>query len=84
MTYTNATLLASYGAPQYPKTGNALYNFTLTVAPNGISWVVLATPASVQVGSGALALDNTGQRCWNQANDTGCDLGNAAQAWTTN
>ncbi len=86
LTYDNADLPALYGAKQYPVTGKALYSLDLTVAPNGITWILVATPASAgktQIGDGALALDNTGRRCWKKSSDISCDLSAASQAWST-
>lgn len=86
LTYANATLTSLYGAAQYPQTGNAQYSLTLTVAANGITWTLLAKPSSAgktQIGDGALALDNTGRRCWKKSSDITCDLSDATQAWST-
>lgn len=86
LTYDDAELPTLYGARQYPITGNALYALELTVAPNGITWTLVAKPASagkVQIGDGAMALDNTGRRCWKKTDDTTCDLSAANQAWST-
>lgn len=86
LTYTNADILKLYGAKKYPITGNALYDLDLVVAPNGITWTLRATPSSVgktQIGDGALALDNTGRRCWKKSSDITCDLSDADQAWST-
>lgn len=85
LTYTNATLDTLYGATQYPKTGNALYSLTLTVATNGITWVATAAPATgslqAKVNDGALAIDNTGRRCWKKG-ATSCDLADSTQDWS--
>ena len=85
LTYAAADLTTLYGARQYPKTGKAQYSLTLTVAANGITWTLFAKPASAgitQIGDGALAIDNTGRRCWKKSDDTTCDLSAATQDWS--
>lgn len=95
LTYANAklsTLLYGKDDPnkppvnsvQYPKTGNPLYTLTLDVAGNGITWVATAAPATgslqAKVNDGALAIDNTGKRCWLKG-AASCDLADSTQDW---
>jgi len=83
LTYANADITKSviYGANKYPKTGNTLYNLSLAVAANGLSWELTATPTGAQKNNGALKIDNTGKRCWNQSSDSTCDLNSTSQPW---
>lgn len=84
--YQGVTLaLVNGGASTYPTSGPAKYNLALVLTPAGAptQWTLTATPAAggPQVGDGALRIDNQGRRCFNPADDTTCDLANAAQAW---
>ena len=85
LTYANATGALIYGATKYPKSGVALYNLTFTVATNGLTWNVTAVPATGglqdKANDGALAIDNTGRRCWKKG-AASCDLADSTQDWS--
>lgn len=89
LSYTGATLeMINGGVTVYPTAGDKKYDLTLTLTPDEkapTGWTLLATPASgsSQVGDGALQIDNQGRKCWKSTDDTGCDLTDAAQAWSS-
>lgn len=86
LTYANSTLAMVYGSSSnYPKSGVALYTISYTPDPdNGLSWIATAVPATgglqAKVNDGALAIDNTGRRCWKKG-AASCDLADASQPW---
>ena len=84
MTYAGSTIALLYGGSVYPKTGTGLYTLTFTPAANGLSWVATAVPKTgglqAKTNDGALAIDNTGCRCWKKGSSS-CDLADASQAW---
>lgn len=84
MTYANSTIAIVYGGSVYPKSGVGLYDLSYTPAADGLSWVATAVPKSgglqAQTNDGALAIDNTGRRCWKKGSAT-CDLNDTTQAW---
>jgi type IV pilus assembly protein PilE len=84
MTYAGSTIALLYGSTTYPKSGTALYNITYTPAANGLSWVATAVPAAgglqAEVNNGALAINNLGQRCWQNFAAT-CNFTDPAQDW---
>ncbi|RZU47481.1 type IV pilus assembly protein PilE [Fluviicoccus keumensis] len=85
LSYTGATLPIVYGDTFYPRgapAANRLYQLTLVMAANGLTWTIAATPLSAQKNDGAMMIDNQGRRCWNQASDTTCTLGDASQVWS--
>jgi type IV pilus assembly protein PilE len=86
MTYpiSAAAKATVYSATQYPTTGSAKYNLTLTTAANGLSWTITFAPAtgSTQVKDGALMMDSAGRRCWKKTDDASCDLADPTQAWS--
>lgn len=86
MTYAGSTTAMLYGGTVYPKTGIALYTITYTPAANGLTWVATAVPTTgglqAKVNDGALAIDNTGRRCWKKGAST-CDLADSTQDWSS-
>lgn len=95
LTYNGATLQTLYGStnnpPTYPKTAQGravLYSLFLkfppdAAVPRGAAWVLSALPENTQFGDGAMAVDNTGRRCWNKDNQNGCTLSDPNQAWSS-
>ena len=87
MTYPTsaAARTAVYSATKYPATGTALYDLTLDIPANGLSWTITFKPSagSVQVQNGALMMDSTGRRCWKKTDDTGCSLSDPTQSWSS-
>jgi len=88
VSYQGVTLaMVNGGVATYPQTGAAKYNLALVLTPAAAptQWSLTATPAagSIQVGDGALRIDNQGRRCYNPADDVTCDLANATQGWDT-
>lgn len=47
----------------------------------GNSFVILALPVGPAAGTGALAINELGQRCWDPSSDTTCTPGTAGQGW---
>ncbi len=89
LTYAGVTLaMVNNNAAVFPPGPSARYNLTLTLLPNNAAptaWTLTAAPiaGSRQAGDGALQIDNLGRRCWNPANDAGCNLADATQAWSS-
>lgn len=44
-------------------------------------FVIMALPVGAAAGTGALAINQLGQRCWDPSDDTGCTPGTAGQSW---
>ncbi|MGB9191859.1 type IV pilin protein [Acinetobacter sp.] len=59
-----------YGKTVSPRSGAAIYNLTMTNAPNS-SWTLTATPitSGSQKDDGALTLTHTGTQCWYKSKD---------------
>lgn len=88
ISYRGVTLAMINGSANYPASGTVQYNLALNLLPSAAvatGWTLVATPAAggVQVGDGALTIDNQGRRCWNPANDASCDLDDPLQNWRT-
>ena len=89
LSYTGASLAAIGRSNRFPRNTNETQNYhlTLTVADNGIGWVLRAEPrgGQQQANDGALAIDNLGRQCWQNGNNVGCatdaDRINPANAW---
>lgn len=87
LTYANSTLATVYGSSSnYPQSGVALYIISYTPDPdNGLSWIATAVPATGglqdKANDGALAIDNTGRRCWKKG-AASCDLADSTQDWS--
>lgn len=45
------------------------------------TFVIRALPVGPAAGTGALAINELGQRCWDKSDDTGCTPGTAGQSW---
>lgn len=89
-----AAALAAYRAQNFSYTGATLdgvfpspsksnYDLTLDVDDGGQAYVITATPTAskTQVGTGALAINQVGERCWDKASDATCTLGDKDQQW---
>lgn len=50
----------------YPASGAAKYEITLTIANDNLTWSLSANPVSgtVQDGNGSVVLNSQGQKCW--------------------
>lgn len=79
--YTGASLTGANAV--FPSTSKANYSLTLVVDAGGQAYVITARPTAGknQVGTGALAINQAGERCWNKANDSSCTPGDASQPW---
>jgi type IV pilus assembly protein PilE len=84
LNYTNASLDTLYGSNTFPKSASekTLYDLSLTIPSNGVSWALTASPKNIQQGNGALELHSDGRRCWNPGSDSGCDEGDVNQSWS--
>lgn len=78
--YTGATLTGSTGVYKNPSASN--YDLSLSTL-TAQTFVITATPKTgkTQVGNGALAINQLGERCWNKSSDSGCTPGTAGQEW---
>lgn len=91
LSYTGATLAAINRTARYPRNPSEaqMYQLTLTVAANGMTWILRADPRGRQqaANDGALALDSLGRQCWQNGNNAGCAddaaRANAANAWSS-
>lgn len=87
--YTGAVLgSAGVFRSRSPDAGTQYY--TLTFANGGTpgltnttanDFTIIALPVGPAAGTGALAINNLGQRCWDKSSDTGCTPGTAGQGW---
>jgi len=84
LNYANASLATLYGATKFPKGSSeaTLYDLSLAIPSNGVSWALTAVPKNRQQGNGALELHSDGRRCWNPGSDSQCDEGDANQSWS--
>lgn len=88
-TYNNATFTGANAIfrNRSPDTGAVQYDLVFAngtaTNTNAAGFTILARPraGTRQAGTGALGIDNNGQRCWNPASDTTCTPGDAAQSW---
>ncbi|MGH8493755.1 MAG: type IV pilin protein [Moraxellaceae bacterium] len=80
-TYTGAALSGTGGVFPSPSASN--YDLALTVGTTGQTFVITATPKAgkTQVGTGALAINQAGERCWNKSSDVACTPGTTGQEW---
>lgn len=87
-TYNNASLSSTgvfrstspdSGAPQYDLV--FANGTTLNGSAGGFEIYARPRAGSRMAGTGALGIDNNGQRCWNPASDTSCTLGSSSQRW---
>lgn len=71
--YDGATL-ANLAAPL---DNNEFYDATLTIGANDQTFEILVTPkgGSIMDDSGALKMDDEGQTCWAETDDTDCTFG---------
>lgn len=44
-------------------------------------FIIMALPVGAAAGTGALAINQLGQRCWDESSDSGCTPGTSGQAW---
>ncbi len=84
--YTGATLgAAGTFRDRSPDAGVQYYqlSFKDSGATNNPSneFIILAVPVGPAVGTGALAINQLGQRCWDPDDDTDCVPGTAGQGW---
>lgn len=79
--YTGATLTGTGGVFTNPSRSN--YDLTLNVGGTGQTFVITATPTTgkTQVGTGALAINQAGERCWDKTSDSACTPGTSGQEW---
>lgn len=87
--YTGATLgTTGVFRSRSPDAGTQHYTLTFgnggtpgltNTTPN--EFVILALPVGPAAGTGALAINQLGQRCWDPSDDTGCVPGTANQGW---
>ncbi len=87
-TYQGASLGAGGVYRAYsPESGSAQYDFVFadgsTTNPTAGAFVIYAKPkaGTNQAGTGALGINQAGERCWNASSDASCTPGAAAQGW---
>lgn len=87
--YTGAKLGAGGVFRDRSPDAGALY-YTLTFDNGGStsntnssssSFIIMAIPSGPAAGTGALAINELGQRCWDKDDDTGCTPGTSGQSW---
>jgi type IV pilus assembly protein PilE len=91
LSYTGASLTAINRSSRFPASTAQpqTYELSLSVAANGITWVLRAVPRGTQqqANDGALAIDSIGRQCWQSGNNAGCAdeaaRTNTANAWTS-
>lgn len=78
--YTGAALSGTGGVYANPNTTS--YDLTLSI-PSAQTYLIKATPKSgkSQVGDGALAINQLGERCWDKSNDSTCTPAASGQEW---
>ncbi len=75
-TYDGATVALAPDLDNNPNYDASLPTLTSS------TYVILVRPRQVMAGDGAMALDNRGRTCWNEASDTACDLDNPPKTWS--
>lgn len=86
---TPPDLGAQAGLNRAPKAGSVIYYDLSVASASASAFKLVATPAtgSPQIGTGALCMNQAGQRRWNKANDTAsaCDpaatISSSVDAW---
>ena len=87
-TYQGATLgAAGVFRATSPESGAVQYDLVFadnsTTNPTASTFIIYAKPkaGSSQAGTGALGINQAGERCWNTASQTSCTPGASGQGW---